>query len=195
MKKKSKVLPIKMRANSKKIKPSNSKVATTKKGSLETKQHTRSSIFPIVGVGASAGGLEAFTEMFKYLPPDTGMSFVLIQHLSPKHLSLLTALIQKATRMQVQEAQDQMKVQPNHVYVIPPSHALEIFHGVLQLTPLTTEQSKIQPINLFLTSLARDQGNLAIEPTTWDISVLYIEWRTGTATNSRFVLLPGSEWH
>ncbi len=155
MKKKSKANLSKKLKKQKKIKPSVSKTVTTK---IEPS----SPVFPIVGVGASAGGLEAFMELFRDLPPDTGMSFVLIQHLSPQHPSLLTSLVQKGTSMNVQEAEDQMKVKPNQVYIIPPNHTLEIFHGVLQLTPLTEEQSNILPINLFLTSLARDQGNLAI---------------------------------
>ncbi len=155
MKKKSKAHPSKKKKNLEKLKTSNNKALTTK---IESS----SPVFPIVGVGASAGGLEAFMEMFKDLPSDTGMSFVLIQHLSPQHLSLLSTLIQKGTRMNVQEAEDQMRVRPNHVYIIPPNHTLEIFHGVLQLTTLTEQHSNILPINLFLTSLARDQGNLAI---------------------------------
>ncbi len=159
-----------MKKNSKpKIQPRSSKMPKylKKKKSADnkaaiTKIKSSSPVFPIVGVGASAGGLEAFMEMFKNLPPDTGMSFVLIQHLSPQHLSLLSSLIQKGTRMNVQEAEDQMKVKPNHIYIIPPNHTLEIFHGALQLTILTEQHSNILPINLFLTSLARDQGNLAI---------------------------------
>jgi two-component system, chemotaxis family, CheB/CheR fusion protein len=118
--------------------------------------------FPVVGVGASAGGLESFMEMFKSLPPDTGMSFVLVQHLSPQHLSMLSALIQKTTKMNVQEAKDQMPIGPNNVYIIPPNATLEIFHGVLHLSPMSEPHSGLMPVNLFLTSLARDQGNLAI---------------------------------
>jgi len=118
--------------------------------------------FPIVGVGASAGGLEAFMELFRNLPPDTGMAFVLVQHLSPQHLSLLSSLVQKATRMQVDEIQDGMKVAPNHVYIIPPNALLEIYHGVLRLSPMAKPHGSSLPVNTFLASLARDQGNLAI---------------------------------
>ncbi|MDZ4676574.1 MAG: chemotaxis protein CheB [Oligoflexia bacterium] len=117
--------------------------------------------FLIVGVGASAGGLESFMEMFKSLPPDTGMSFVLIQHLSPQHLSILSSLVQKATRMNVQEAVDQTLVKPNNVYIIPPNTTLEIFHGVLHLSS-RQEPHGGMPVNAFLTSLAKDQGNLAV---------------------------------
>lgn len=76
--------------------------------------------FPIVGIGASAGGLETYTELLKSLPANTGMAFVLVQHLDPKHESLLTELLYKATQMQVHEVEDGMTLQPNHVYVIPP---------------------------------------------------------------------------
>lgn len=118
--------------------------------------------FPIVGVGASAGGLEAFMELFRSLPPDTGLAFVLIQHLSPQHLSMLSTLVQKATRMQVQEAQQGMRVCPNQVYVIPPNALLEIYHGVLHLGPLAIPHGVSLPVDTFFTCLARDQGNLAI---------------------------------
>src|SRR5580693_9499670 len=75
-------------------------------------------IFPIVGIGASAGGLEAFTEMLQTLPSNTGMAFVFIQHLDPKHVSLLTELLQRQTSMGVQEATNGLKVEPDHLYVI-----------------------------------------------------------------------------
>jgi two-component system, chemotaxis family, CheB/CheR fusion protein len=77
--------------------------------------------FPIVGIGASAGGLEAFEQFFTHTPPDTGMAFVLIQHLDPKHKSILTELIQRFTRMKVHEVEDGMVVEPNTIYVIPPT--------------------------------------------------------------------------
>ena len=76
--------------------------------------------FPIVGVGASAGGLEAFTQLLKQLPADTGMAFVLIQHLDPTHTSFLREALAKATQMTVSQAEDGTRVEPNHVYVIPP---------------------------------------------------------------------------
>jgi two-component system, chemotaxis family, CheB/CheR fusion protein len=134
----------------------------TKKLKNELTSMSKNSAFPVVGVGASAGGLESFMELFKSLPPDTGMSFVLVQHLSPQHLSMLSALIQKTTKMNVQEAKDQMPIGPNNVYIIPPNATLEIFHGVLHLSPMSEPHSSLMPVNLFLTSLARDQGNLAI---------------------------------
>src|SRR5450631_1931260 len=75
-------------------------------------------LFPIVGIGASAGGLEAFTELLQSLPGNTGMAFVFIQHLDPKHVSLLTELLQRQTSMRVAEATHGLKVEPDHVYVI-----------------------------------------------------------------------------
>src|SRR5437879_9985208 len=75
--------------------------------------------FPIVGIGAAAGGLEAFTKLLQKLPDDTGMALVLIQHLDPKHESILTALLSRATTMPVQEVAHKMRILPNHVYVIP----------------------------------------------------------------------------
>src|SRR5580692_8117897 len=88
----------------------------------------------IVAVGASAGGLEAFTELLRHLPDDTGMAFVLIQHLDPKHESHLTELLSKKSKMAVSEVKGETRVEANHVYVIAPRHNLGISGGVL-LTP------------------------------------------------------------
>src|SRR5580692_9937246 len=88
----------------------------------------------IVAVGASAGGLEAFTELLRHLPDDTGMAFVLIQHLDPKHDSHLTELLSKASKMPVSEARVETRIEANHVYVIAPRRNLGVADGVL-LTP------------------------------------------------------------
>src|SRR5882672_6151291 len=90
--------------------------------------------FPIVGIGASAGGLEAFTKLLSKLPPDTGMALVLIQHLDPKHESILTSLLSRATSMPVHEVTQKMKVSPNHVYVIPRNANMRIEDSTLVLT-------------------------------------------------------------
>ena len=90
--------------------------------------------FPIVGIGASAGGLEAFEIFFRSCPVDTGMAFVLVPHLDPSHQSLLTEILQRATAMPVVEALDQTPVAPDHVYVIPPNREMSIFNGVLQVS-------------------------------------------------------------
>ena len=85
--------------------------------------------FPIVGVGASAGGLEAFTQLLQNLPNDTGMAFVLVQHLDPAHASALTQLLSKATSLPVREVTNDLPVKPNHVYVIPPNATLTLANG------------------------------------------------------------------
>jgi two-component system CheB/CheR fusion protein len=121
-----------------------------------------SSQFPIAGVGASAGGLEAFTQLFKNLPADPGMAFVLVQHLAPAHESMLTELLSKTTSMQVQEVKDGMTVEPDHIYVIPPDSEMGIFHGVLHLTPRDEVRGQHMPVDFFLRSLAQDRGNNAI---------------------------------
>jgi two-component system CheB/CheR fusion protein len=118
--------------------------------------------FPIVGIGASAGGLEAFEQFFTHTPPETGMAFVLIQHLDPKHKSILSELVQRYTKMKVHEVEDGMVVEPDTVYVIPPNRNLALLHGVLHLL----EQSEIPgvrtPIDFFFRSLAEDRKEEAI---------------------------------
>jgi two-component system, chemotaxis family, CheB/CheR fusion protein len=121
-----------------------------------------SSQFPIVGVGASAGGLEAFTQLFKNLPADPGMAFVLIQHLAPEHESMLTGLLSKVISMPAREVKDGMTVVPNNVYVIPPDTEMVIFQGSLRLTPRERSGGQYMPVDTFLRFLAQDRGNNAI---------------------------------
>src|SRR5688500_276367 len=90
--------------------------------------------FPIVGIGASAGGLEAFTRLLQKLPADTGMAFVLIQHLDPKHDSILASLLARATSMPVHEVTQKMRVTPNNVYVIPRNASMRLMDSTLILT-------------------------------------------------------------
>jgi len=125
-------------------------------------ESSSSSQFPIVGVGASAGGLEAFTQLFKNLPANSGMAFVLIQHLAPAHESMLTGLLSKATSLPVREVKDGMKVEPDNVYVIPPDMEMIIFQGVLHLTPREKTRGQYMPVDSFLRSLAQDRRNNAI---------------------------------
>jgi len=115
--------------------------------------------FPVAGIGASAGGMEAFTELLQHLPNDTGIAFVLIQHLDPQHGSLLTELLGRVTPMPVIQAADGMPTEPNHVYVIPPNANLSIREGVLRLEP---RHSHHMPIDHFFRSLAEEEGNKAI---------------------------------
>src|SRR5216683_1416203 len=123
---------------------------------------SRRALFPIVGVGASAGGLEAFTQLLKALPPRTGMAYVLVQHLDPTHESVLTELLTKTTEMPVRQVTDATPVEPNHVYVIPPNVDLIISQGILRLTARTEARGHHMPIDRFLRSLAEDQGSNAI---------------------------------
>ena len=119
-------------------------------------------LFPIVGVGASAGGLEAFTNLLAALPPDTGMGFVLVQHLDPDHESALTQILSRATLLPVREITNDEVVQANHVYVIPPDTNLSIAGGVLKIR--ARERSRVPPrsIDAFFESLAQDQRERSV---------------------------------
>jgi two-component system CheB/CheR fusion protein len=115
----------------------------------------------VVGVGASAGGLEAFTELLSHLPDDTGMAFVLIQHLDPKHESHLAELLSKTSKMPVCEVKDETRARANHVYVIPPRCNLGISDGVLH-TPPRPASGRNMPIDSFFCALAAERGSKAI---------------------------------
>ncbi|MDA8390647.1 MAG: PAS domain S-box protein [Gammaproteobacteria bacterium] len=118
--------------------------------------------FPIVGIGASAGGLEAFTQLLAHLPADTGMGFVLVQHLAPAHPSALAHLLSAATVMPVYEAAGKQRILPNHVYVITPSTALRMVHGVLEARTTERPTGVQHSIDSFLESLAADRQEQAI---------------------------------
>ncbi|HET8875358.1 MAG TPA: chemotaxis protein CheB [Casimicrobiaceae bacterium] len=118
--------------------------------------------FPIVGIGASAGGLEAFTELLAHLPLDTGMGFVLVQHLDPDHESALPQLLGRATSLPVEAVTDNTRVAPNRVYVIPPNASLVIVQGVLKLKPRRPKRAPTRTIDTFFESLAEDQRECAI---------------------------------
>ncbi|MEI6705851.1 MAG: chemotaxis protein CheB [Methylococcales bacterium] len=131
---------------------------TTKKTTDTTPTpHIANTNFSIVGIGASAGGLEAFEQFFHGIPENSGLAFVLVPHLDPSHGSLLVEILQRATTMPVIEALDQLPVEANHVYIIPPNRDMEIFHGELQLTIPTAPRGQRLPIDNFLRSLAEDQ--------------------------------------
>lgn len=117
--------------------------------------------FPIVGVGASAGGLEGFTQLLKALPVDTGMGFVLVQHLAPTHASALAEILSRATPMPVVEVQDGSLVEPNHVYVIPPGQNMVIAGGALRLLP-REGRGQLRAIDQFFRALAEELGHQAI---------------------------------
>ena len=116
----------------------------------------------IVGIGASAGGLEAFEQLFRTMPPASGLAFVLVPHLDPSHVSILTEIIQRCTTMPVVETVDQVVVLANTVYIIPPNRDMAIFHGMLQLSEPELPRGHRMPIDAFLRSLAEDQGENAV---------------------------------
>jgi two-component system, chemotaxis family, CheB/CheR fusion protein len=117
---------------------------------------------PVVGIGGSAGALESFKAFFEAMPSDSGAAFVIIQHLAPAHVSLLTELLAQHTRMRVVEAQNNLPVEPNCVYVIPPSQYLGIRDGVLYLAKPVMEHGIRMPIDYFLRSLAEDRQERAV---------------------------------
>jgi two-component system CheB/CheR fusion protein len=120
--------------------------------------------FPVVGIGASAGGLAAFESFFSGMPPDVdpGMAFVLVQHLAPDHKSILVDLVRRYTLMQVFEVEDGMTVQPNCAYIIPPGRDMAFLNGALQLLEPSAPRGLRLPIDFFFRSLAQDQRERAI---------------------------------
>jgi len=121
-----------------------------------------SSQFPIVCIGASAGGLEAFEQFLSNVPKDSGMAYIVIQHLDPTQKGMLPELLQRISSMEVLQVEDRMTVEPNRVYVIPPNKTMSILNGVLYLfEPLESRGLRL-PIDYFLFSLADDQHENAI---------------------------------
>ncbi len=118
--------------------------------------------FTVVGIGASAGGVEAFVEFFDALPDDTGMAFVLVQHLPPQRESLMADILSKHTRMPVQQVADGMAVRPNQVYVIRPGHTLTIRDGHLHLGEPLEARGHQRPVDDFFRSLAEEQRERAV---------------------------------
>src|SRR5476651_2151543 len=105
--------------------------------------------FPVVGIGASAGGLEALVQFLEHVPPRSGMAFVIIQHLDPTHKGMMPELLQRATAMKVTQVKDRMKVRPDCVYVIPPNRDLSLLHGRLHLLAPATPRGLRLPIDFF----------------------------------------------
>jgi two-component system CheB/CheR fusion protein len=118
--------------------------------------------FPIVGIGASAGGLEALEQFLRHVPEKSGMAFVVIQHLDPTHRGTMVELLQRASGMRVVEAEDRLPVEPDRVYVIPPGKDMSILHGVLHLMPQQMPRGLNLPIDYFFRSLADDQQERSI---------------------------------
>ena len=139
---------------------SNNKAASEPKPSA--KRATKDGLFPVVGVGASAGGLEAFTELVRALPTHPDVAVVLVQHLDPKHESMMVPIISRETKLPVLEARSGMLVNANHIYITPHNADLEISAGVFRLVPRTDVEGRHLPIDSFFRSLAEDQQACAI---------------------------------
>src|SRR5580700_2773506 len=121
-----------------------------------------SNIFPIIGVGASAGGLEAFTELLHALPKDNGMAFVFVQHLDPKHVSMLAEILARESKMPVREARSGVQVERDHVYVIPRNTSVSIAKRTLRLGPRSLVSGQLTSIDTFFHALAQDQGKRSV---------------------------------
>src|SRR5260221_4087322 len=133
------------------------------------KKKTRSSdrrkgkdAFPVVAIGASAGGLEALTLLLQNLPPNTGMTFIYVQHLSPDHKSILTSILAKSTLMKVQEVTNRVLLQPDHFYVIPPDKDMAVFNGHVKLIPPRKDPGANLTNDTFFCSLAEPTNEGAI---------------------------------
>ncbi len=129
---------------------------------LENEKHQQSKSFPIVAIGASAGGLESVTKLLENLADDTGMAYIYIQHLDPDRESMLTEILQRATKMKVQQAENLMPVECNNFYIIPPNKDMSLIDGALKLTPRAARPAKHLPIDKFFLSLAEKQKEGAI---------------------------------
>ena len=118
--------------------------------------------FPIVGVGASAGGLEALTRLIGALPPEPGLAMVVVQHLDPHYQSQLSTILQSQSSIPVVEAVHGAKVQPDHVYVIQPNTNVALADGILSVTPRPDDRRPHYPVDHFLRSLAAVQGRRSV---------------------------------
>ena len=122
----------------------------------------QSDVFPIVGIGASAGGLEAFEQFLVNVPDNSGMAYVVIQHLDPTQKGMLPELLQRTSRMTVIQVKDGMKIKPNCVYVIPPNKTMSILKGLLYLFDPVEMRGLRLPIDAFFNSLADDLQDMAV---------------------------------
>lgn len=150
------------------MKPKNTEIKKVLTGKKSPEKKVKKSIapvndkFPIVGIGASAGGLEALEDFFKNMPENNGMAFVVIQHLDPNHIGIMPELLQRTTTMKVIQASDRLKVKPNCVYIIPPNKSMSILNGSLHLFAIVESHGLRLPIDIFFRSLADDMKEKSI---------------------------------
>src|SRR5260221_6301072 len=130
------------------------KLTLAKKRTNSSARIIHNNVFPVVAIGASAGGLEAVTQPLQNLPPDTGMSFIYVQHLSPDHKSILTSILAKSTLMKVQEVTNRVLLQPDHFYVIPPDKDMAVVNGHIKIIPPRKQPVANLHIDNFLCYLA-----------------------------------------
>ena len=128
----------------------------------ERRTARRDGEMPVVGIGASAGGLEALKDLFGAMPPDTHLTFVVVVHLDPTHESLMPGLLGRSTTLHVEHARDRQPLEPNHVYVIPPNRTLTLEHGVIRVSEAPDRRALRGVIDHFFRSLADDQHDRAI---------------------------------
>src|SRR5688500_6193688 len=133
-----------------------------KKSGRKPVSNKKDKFFPVVAIGASAGGLQAAQELFKKIPVNTGMAFVYIQHLDPTHASKLSEILRRSTKMPVQDAKNLQRIAPDHLYVIPPNKDMTIIDGVLTLQTRKARPAKHMPIDRFFISLAEKHKEGAI---------------------------------
>ena len=146
----------------KQINPANNAGKPDYEAQKDSPSHPESALFPIVGIGASAGGLEALELFLRHVPEVNGLAFVIVLHLDPTHKGIMPELLQRTTKMTVFQVKDRMRVKPNCVYVIPPNKDMSILHGVLHLFEPTTPRGLRLPIDYFLRSLAEDRQEMGI---------------------------------
>ena len=136
---------------------SNNRATTDAKGGPDADAPSR-----VVGIGASAGGLEAVSELLRHLPSNTGMTFVFIQHLEPRQTSRLTDILSRITNMPVEVATERLRMKRNHIYVMPPGVDITLSDGLLILEGRTDSAGRHLPIDYFFHSLAKEQGSKAV---------------------------------
>ena len=151
----------------KKLKPSpkSSQIAKTLANVPEpavTSKKENSCSFPIVGIGSSAGGLEALEIFLKNIPPTSGMAFVIVQHLDPTHKGIMVELLQRLTDLHVVQVTDCLRIEPDHVYLIPPNKDMSVLHGVLHLLDMVQPRGLRLPIDFFFRSMADDMQQRSI---------------------------------